>query len=243
MAVDRAAIVRNVYDSLGARSFGPFTRRQWSADTTIAQLPYDTAAAARTLDSLGWTRGADGVRARGGRRLAFTITVMATNRSRPRAAELLQQQLARAGVETKIELLDGRAFGDRLSSHVFDAALFSWNTSPSPSGLTQTWKSDAYRPKSPFNAGAYANPLFDAEVDSGLGALDARAARAHLRVAYQTAVDDPPAIWLYEPALPAAVNRRLVTGAWKADAWWQSIPQWDVTGPPRRVAGGRTTTP
>ncbi|HVZ47815.1 MAG TPA: peptide ABC transporter substrate-binding protein, partial [Gemmatimonadaceae bacterium] len=150
MAVDRAAIVRNVYDSLGARSFGPFTRRQWSADTTIAELPYDTTAAARTLDSLGWTRGADGVRARGGMRLAFTITVMATNRSRPRAAELVQQQLARAGVEAKIDLLDGRAFGDRLASHAFDAALFSWSTSPSPSGLTQTWKSDAYRPKSPF---------------------------------------------------------------------------------------------
>lgn len=241
MALDRAAIVRNVYDSLALPSLGPFTRRQWAADTTVTQLAYDTVAAAHMLDSLGWKRGPDGVRVHGGRRFAFTITVMATNRARPRIAELMQQGFARIGIEAKIEPLDGQAFGSRLNAHKFDAALFSWGTTPSPSGIRQTWTSAAYTVGSPYNAGGYANPVFDAQVDSGLTALDAPAARAHLRIAYQTAIDDPPAIWLYEPALPAAVSRRLVTGTWKPDAWWQSIAGWNVTGPARSRAAAATT--
>lgn len=233
MALDRASIVRNVYDTLGAPLLGPFVRRQWSADTTIAQLPYDTIAAARLLDSLGWKRGATGVRARRGERLAFTIMVAATNRARVRVAELVQRQLSLVGVAVQLEPLDGRAFGGRLSAHQFDAALFSFTATPSPSGLRQSWTSGAYAMGSAYNAGGYANPAFDAEVDSGLGALDMRAARAHLRIAYEIAVQDPPAIWLYEPELPAAVNSRVVTGPWNADAWWQSIRNWDVTGPAR----------
>lgn len=236
MALDRPAIVRNVYDSLASVSLGPFTRLQWSADTTLPQLPFDTAAAGRTLDALGWTRGADGVRTRGGHGLAFTITVMATNQQRTRIAELVQQAYSRIGVEAKVETLDGKAFTDRLRTHKFDAALFSLSTSPSPSGLRQTWTSAAFRPGNVYNAGGYHNATFDAEVDSGLNALDVRSARAHLRGAFQEVIDDPPAVWLYEPALPAAVSSRLVTTHWNPDAWWQSIPSWDVSGPARSGA-------
>ncbi|HEX4931532.1 MAG TPA: ABC transporter substrate-binding protein, partial [Gemmatimonadaceae bacterium] len=45
MAVDRRAIVQNVFDTLAYVGAGPFVRAQWTADTTIAALPYDTAGA------------------------------------------------------------------------------------------------------------------------------------------------------------------------------------------------------
>jgi ABC-type transport system substrate-binding protein len=93
-----------------------------------------------------------------------------------------------------------------------------------------------------YNPGGYANPAFDAAVDSGLAALDVRTARAYLRRAFQAVIDDPPAIWLYEPRLPAAVNARLVVAELRPDAWWQSIRAWTVTGPPR-PAGAPATTP
>lgn len=244
MAADRPVAVRAAYDTLAFAGLGPFTRLQWVADTTLAQLPFDTAAAARTLDSLGWRRGADGIRARNGRRLAFSIVVSSSSRPRVRMAELLQQQMAQAGAEVKIDAVDPQAFRSRITAHQFDAALFSWGTTPSPSGLRQSWTSAGFHAGSPFNAGGYANPVFDAAVDSGLNAPDTRTAKAYLRRAFQVAIDDPPAIWLYEPRLPAAANARLVIASLPPDAWWQSIRAWDVTGPPRRrPAGAPATTP
>lgn len=242
MVADRAALVRAAYDTLAFIGLGPFTRLQWAADTTLTQLPHDTAAADRMLDSLGWRRGADGIRVRNGRRLSFSIAVSSSSRTRVRMAELLQQQMAQAGVEVKIDPVDPLAFRSRITAHQFDAALFSWNTTPSPSGLRQSWTSAGFHAGSPFNAGGYANPVFDAAVDSGLNAPDARAAKAYLRRAFQTAIDDPPAIWLYEPRLPAAANARLAIGSLPPDAWWQSVRTWDVTGPPRRRPSGAPTT-
>jgi len=238
MAVDRAALVRNVHDSLGVPGAGPFSRSQWSADTTLRHLAYDTAAAARLLDSLGWHRGPDGTRVRGGRPLAFSIALSNTSRPRVRYAELLQQAFASAGAKVTVDATDMQAFRDKLVSRKFDAVLFSWTATPSPSSARQTWSSRAFAKGSIANAGGWANAVFDAQLDSGLAAMDPVRARAHFSRAYQAALDDAPAIWMYEPMVVAAASRRLVTGPFRPDAWWASVRSWDVTGP-RRSGGGK----
>jgi peptide/nickel transport system substrate-binding protein len=53
-------------------------------------------------------------------------------------------------------------------------------------------------------------------------------ARAHYRAAYQTIVDDAPAIWLFEPPNLAGVNARLQIGTIRPDAWWLSLPNWSI---------------
>lgn len=241
MAVDRPTLVRIVHDSLARPALGPFSRSQWTADTTLRQLAFDPAAAERELDALGWLRSSDGVRARRGRRLEFAV-VTTPSKARVRYAELIQQALARIGVAMSINPVDGGAFRDAVSAHKFDAALFSWRSTPSPSGTRQTWGSRSFAPGSPFNAGGYLNPTFDSEVARGLAAMSPTQARAHFRAAYQAAVDDPPAIWLYDPLNTAAASERLLTGTFQPDAWWQSISSWDVTGP-RRPRRGAPATP
>ena len=239
MAVNRPAIVRNVLDSLARPALGPFTRAQWTADTTLRQLAYDTAAAAKTLDSLGWRRGPDGTRARNGKPLGFTLTVMSSSRPLMRTAELLQQAWTAAGVKVTLDPLDPRALAERLGGWQFDAATLTWNASPSPSGLRQTWGSASHRKGSPYNAGGWANAAFDAQVDSGLADRSLAGAKAHFAKAYQFAVDEAPALWLYEPALVLGKSRRLVTGPIQPDAWWQSVRNWKVTGPRRGGAPAR----
>jgi peptide/nickel transport system substrate-binding protein len=243
MAVDRAALVRNVHDSLGRPGLGPFSRSQWSADTTLRQITYDTAAAARLLDSLGWRRRPDGTRANGGQALAFSLVVSSSSRPRMRYAELLQQAFAKVGAKVEVDAVDMQAFVERITTHKFDAVLFAWTATPSPTGARQTWGSQAFKPGSPYNAGGWTNAVFDAQIDSALASMDVAAARAHFRVAYQAAVDDAPAIWLYEPMVVAGASRRLLTGPIRPDAWWASIRSWDVTGPPRRSAASSAKKP
>ncbi|CAA9298480.1 MAG: ABC transporter, substrate-binding protein (cluster 5, nickel/peptides/opines) [uncultured Gemmatimonadaceae bacterium] len=228
-ALDRQAMVRNVFDSLAYPALGPFTRAQSSADTALAQIAFDPAAAARALDSLGWRDSdADGVRDRGGRPLRFTILAPVQSAPRIKYATLIQEQLRKVGVAASVEQLDFNAFLERLRRGDFDAAIGLWHTDPSAGTIRQMWGSDAVREKKGSNYGSYTSAAFDAAVDSATATFDAAAARAHFRRAYATIVADAPAVWLYEPRPTAGVHRRVRVVGMRADAWWAELPDWSV---------------
>ena len=227
MALDRQLLVRSVFDSLGRVGLGPFVRAQWSADTTLTQIPFDRQGAMRLLDSLGWRTGADGVRARNGRPLAFTLILPTSSQPRQSFAVLMQEQWRSAGVKVDIERLDNKAWTERSQQHLFDASMGGWGATPTPSGVAQTWTSSATS-KGGLNWGRYQNTSFDALVDSAVTAPTQADAKAHYRAAYQIIVDDAPAIWLYEPPSLALVNTRLQLGTIRPDAWWMGIPSWSI---------------
>jgi peptide/nickel transport system substrate-binding protein len=229
-ALDRHLMVRSVFDTLAHVALGPFVRAEWTNDTTLAQLQFDRGAAMRALDSLGWRTGADGVRVKNGQRLEFTVLRPSSSKSRELFAVLIQEQLRQVGARMNIEALDFNAFITRASKRSFDALMDGLHTGPSPGGVRESWSSAGSRSGTGPNYGGYMSPVFDAQVDSALAAMDARVARAHYRSAYQTIIDDAPAIWLFEPVAVAGVSRRLNVGALRADGWWLGVPGWTVVG-------------
>lgn len=227
MAIDRQRLVHSVFDTLGRVGLGPFVRAQWSADTTIKQIAFDEKGAARLLDSLGWRMGADSVRMRNGRPLAFTLLVPTVSKPRLAMSVLIQEQLRLAGVKVSIEKIDGQAQNDRAQKHLFDASMGGWISTPSPGGVSQTWTRSAARGTA-LNWGRYESAAFDAQVDSAMTARGGAAAKAHYRAAYQIIVDDAPAVWLYEPPIFAGASPLLHTGTMRQDAWWMGIPSWTM---------------
>jgi len=229
MALDRDLLVRSIFGARGRVSLGPFVRAVWAADTTVAQLPFDRTGATRLLDSLGWRTGSDGIRARAGRKLAFTLLVPSQIATRTRMAVLIQEQLRLAGVQVKVEKIDINAMIDREAKHDFDAVMAGLTATPSPGGVKQTWISSASTGGG-LNYGNYHSAAFDAAVDSATSAASLTAAKAHYRTANQIIVNDAPAIWLYEPPVLAGASTRLQIGAVRPDAWWMDIPSWTVSG-------------
>jgi peptide/nickel transport system substrate-binding protein len=230
MAVDRGAVVRAIFDTLAFVSHGPFVRAQFTADTTLAQLPTNAAMAGALLDSLGWRRGADGVRRKGGRRLTFTALIPGTSRNRERAAVLMQEQLRLVGVDMQIERAENRTFTQKRIDGAFDMVFGGWLTTPSPRGIRGTWGSVAHGGGwGALNDGRYENREFDAAVDAGLAALNMTDARAHFRRAYRIILDDAPALFLYEPRTLSLVHRRFVTPTWRPEAWWRTLEDWSVS--------------
>lgn len=228
MAVDRATLVRSVFDSLARPAIGPFSRTQWTADTTVTGIAFDQRRAAELLDSLGWRVGKDGTfRERHGRALAFSILVPASSRTRQASAVLLQAQFKSVGARVTLEQVDFNAFLEKMHRGDFDALMGGVRTTPSPRGVRDLWGSPAPG-RGANNWGRWSNASFDTQVDSALAATSASALRAHFRAAYQAAIDDAPAIWLYEPRMFAGVNRRLSIGALRPDAWWSGVADWSI---------------
>lgn len=229
MAVNRQAMVQNVFDTLALVGIGPLARALMLADTTVAQLPFDSARAAALLDSLGWrdTDG-DGVRQRGGNALRFTLLVPGSSRSRVRMAVLLQEQLRRIGAQVNLEQLEYAAFVDRGRRGRFDAMFGAWRIDVSPHGIRQTWGTSGSRSQSGLNYGSYESTRFDAQVDSALTAHDATAARGYFRRAQETIIADAPAIWMFEPRVTLGLHSRLRVQDIRPDAWWAGLADWSV---------------
>ncbi|MDP1891916.1 MAG: peptide ABC transporter substrate-binding protein [Gemmatimonadaceae bacterium] len=227
-AIDRTTIVRSVFDSLARPAIGPFSRTQWTADTTLTGIAFDPATAARMLDSLGWRdSNRDGVRERGGRPLAFSVLVPASSRPRQAAAVLLQAQFKAVGVGMTIEQVDFNAFLDRARRGAFDAMVSGVRTSPSPRGVRDWWSTPGPG-RGANNWGRWSNAEFDAQLDSALASPRVEDARVHFSAAYQAALSDAPAIWLYEPLFFAGTHRRLTVSALRPDAWWSGVADWFI---------------
>jgi peptide/nickel transport system substrate-binding protein len=227
MAVDRRGMLRNVFDTLGRISYGPFPRSLGVADTTIALLPYDVARANALLDSAGWRTTPSGTRQKDGRRLEFGLLVPQSSKARMAYAVLIQQQLRGVGAKVNLEPADYPTVMARLGARAFDATILGLATDPSPSGAKQTWHS-AGAVKGGSNYVSYTSPRFDALLDSAIASFDPAATKAYARRAYQTLVDDAPAIWLYDVLTMAVVHHRLRTPGIRADGYWAGLADWHI---------------
>jgi peptide/nickel transport system substrate-binding protein len=224
MAMDRQAMARNLFDTLGVLGSGPFSRAL--ADTTIQLPPFDRARAAALLDSAGWRAGPDGMRSKNGRPLRIGVMAPTSSTPRMRYAVLIQEQLKSIGVQADNESIDIRAFVDRMfQKQDFDAVLLGLASDPARSAAKQSWSTAAFPPEGQ-NFARYSNRTVDALLDSASSTFDkARADQLYHR-AYQTLVDDAPAVWLYDVLTVAGVHRRIRMEGLRPDGWWVGLADW-----------------
>jgi peptide/nickel transport system substrate-binding protein len=225
MAVDRRAMLRNVFDTIGKPLYGPFPSAMAVADTTIPQLPYDTLKARALLDSAGWRVGPDGIRSKNGRRLEFSISTPNSSAWRKQYAVLLQEAFRRVGASARIDESDLASWSAKQDARAFDGNMGSYATDPSVSGFKQSW-STAGIAKNGSNFGSYSNPTFDALLDSATSTFDPTRAKAYARRAVETMNEDAPAIWLYEPPTIAGIHKRIRTAHLRADGFWAGMADW-----------------
>ncbi|MGV9674490.1 ABC transporter family substrate-binding protein [Nocardia sp. NPDC003482] len=131
---------------------------------------FDPDAAARELDALGWTRQGDR-RFKDGRKLVIR-DVMYNNDIWVKVAQLIQQNLARVGIELTIDARPGQnIFSDVFIPGDFDLAQFQWQGDAFPlSGLPQIY---AYHPDDEQgNFGRIGSPELNDLIDRTLSELD-----------------------------------------------------------------------
>ncbi len=231
LATDREQMLRSVFGPYAKLPPAPIPQAWtplWFADLPVP--PFDTAGAARLLAGRGWRDAdGDGVRERGGRRLAFAIALPGTSGMRRQYARLLQEQLRAVGVDVTIEEMDPPALQAALRGGTYDAALQTWVTDPSPSsGFPDMWRSDGA-----VNFGRYRSPALDAALARAEHATSADEAARAWRTAFETLAHDAPAIVLNAPDNVAAVHRRFADVRLRPDSYWAWVRTWRV--PPDRL--------
>ncbi|BDT95305.1 ABC transporter substrate-binding protein [Nocardia sputorum] len=121
-AIDRKQLV----DTVLGPQFKPATSTL--ASTTpgytdlSARLAYDPAKARTILDQAGWVPGADGIRAKNGERLSFSVLFSQVFAGNQAILELVQQQLRQVGVELKLDLVSVAETTARQNSKDFDTS-------------------------------------------------------------------------------------------------------------------------
>lgn len=225
MAVDRRAMLKNVFGAYGAPAYGPFPHALPVADTTLPQLPYDTARARALLDSAGWLAGSDGVRTKNGQRLEFGITTPVSSAARKQYSVLLQEAFKRVGAVARIDESDNAGFMARNGDRSFDSIIELYGTDPSPSGFKQSWTTGGLG-KDGSNFPSYSNPAVDALLDSATLTFDPARTRAYARRAFEMIIEDAPGIWLYEPPTVAGAHKRIHTTTMRADGYWSGMADW-----------------
>ncbi|CAN5511957.1 peptide-binding protein [soil metagenome] len=225
MATDRRAMLKNAFDTVGQLLYGPFPHTSPVADTTLPQIGYDTTKAKALLDSAGWTPGPDGVRVKNARRLEFAISVPNSSASRKQYATLLQDAFRRVGASATLDFSDYPTYMTKLSTHAFDAQLGNYAPDPGVSGFKQSWSTSGIA-KDGGNYGSYSNPLVDAMLDSATSAFDPARTKSYARRAFETIIEDAPAIWLYEPPTVMGISKRVHTTTLRADGYWSGMADW-----------------
>ena len=229
MGLDRNKLVRSQFDSLAIVSTGPMTRAQPLADSTIRTIAYDSAGAARLLDSLGWTLPAGKtVRERRGQPLKFAVLVPTVSANRMALIVAIQESLRKIGMEVVVDAVDGNTFVGRLGARDFDVVFDGRHVEPSVSGLRAFWSVASARDANGLNYGNYENPRFDAHLDSALAARDLASARPHAKQAFETIVADVPAVWLYETRTAMVMHKRIRPAHLVSTAWWAGLADWSI---------------
>jgi len=135
LGLDRDAIISKIDNGLYIRDESvvvPASR--FYLDLPL--VPFDLAKANALLDSDGWVRGPDGVRAKGGRRLELDVATAVGSHDTDEEIELIRGWWKQLGVSLVVKhYLDSLFFapladGGIIYGGKFDVVLFAWSGDP-----------------------------------------------------------------------------------------------------------------
>jgi len=228
-AIDRELIVRTILDGLVTTVNGPIQPLSWAYEPNVAKYDFDPARARVLLDEAGWKPGTDGVRAKDGKPLAFTLITQSGFAIRENVAQTIQKQFKDVGVNAQVKLVDGTSISTVWFSGDFDAMLHWWQQPADPE-ITLFFASDRTPP-----AGRNINYLQDEALTRLLyasdRAIDQARRRDLLQQAQRRVAELVPELILYNTskidAVPASMKHFRGNPTNTGPFW--NVHEWEIS--------------
>jgi len=199
LAIDKEEIIDLLFFSHGTVCHGPFMPGSDVYPKDFIPTHYDPAKAKRLLAEAGYDEKHP---------LRFEVVTNSGNQTRVYAAQIMQYQLAKAGIEMKIRTMEWQAFLNTVvMPHRFEAVLMGWSLSLIPDAYS-IWHSDGDK-QGGFNFIGYHNPEVDQLILQAEHTVDPEAFAALYRRLFKMIAGDYPYIFLYIPNSITAVNRQI----------------------------------
>jgi peptide/nickel transport system substrate-binding protein len=176
LAMNKQPIIDAIYYGLPTTTESFLPAQSWAFAPDLPKQVHDPAKANQILDAAGWVRGGDGIRAKGGTRLAFTNSTTAGNQVREQAQQLLMQDWKAIGAEMTIRNMPAAViWGDYFRLSKFDSVMVgvTFGIGPDPD-VTDRFSSKFIPAKggSGRNTTQYANPKMDDLLTKGIAEFD-----------------------------------------------------------------------
>ncbi|HEV2014252.1 MAG TPA: ABC transporter substrate-binding protein [Candidatus Dormibacteraeota bacterium] len=209
MAIDRAAIIRDVLGGQAVPDDGPIPRSiSWAYDSAAQQPAYDPAAAGKLLDGAGWAL-VNGIRTQGSVSLSFGLTVSSDVAPYERVAQKVADQLAQVGIVAEVRpVTTASLIHDFLNPRTFDMTLTAFDNGPDPDVYT-FWHSSQAHPGGFNFSGMKKNVFIDGDLEDGRTTLDLTARAKAYATFQEDFAKEIPAVFLYSPRYVMAISRRI----------------------------------
>lgn len=213
-ATDRQALVDRLLYGLSTVAVGTIPPSSWAHQPERITLtyPFDPPRAEALLEAAGWTRGADGIRAKGGQRLAFTLIADNFSRAQVGYGLALPEMWRAVGVEATPSVESTGVYSERMQASEFEAAVGSFAQLSVDPDQTQFWGTGGFN-----NNFGYSNPAVDALLKQGLVTLDLEERKRIYADLQNQLLQDVPAMITDFPQDVWGINTRLqncVPAAW-----------------------------
>jgi peptide/nickel transport system substrate-binding protein len=218
-AIRRADIVRIVYHGHARVAVGPVSvaNHFWLNPALQPSSGLDTTALAQ-LQRAGFRRSGSALVDSAGHKVEFSMISNAGNKLHERTLALIQQDLARLGIQLNVVTLDFPSLIERISrSFNYESVLMSWtNIDLDPSGQMNVWLSSAanhqWNPNQKTPATAW-----EAEVDQLMlaqnASQDPNQRKAYFEKVQQIVAEQAPMLFLVNPNALSAVGPNLKNAA------------------------------
>jgi peptide/nickel transport system substrate-binding protein len=236
-AIDRGRVLRLAADGRGTVADEFVPQGSWAYVKDVTRYPFSTDGAAALLDQADWKdHDGDGVRDKGGQKLAFTIST-SDEPARTAAATEIQRDLNAVGMSVTVKSMPfGQLVDSVARQRSFDALLVEIAVSGDPDPYTFFHSTEVNDPGHNFSG--FSTLPIDRNLEAARRTFDEAARRELYAPVFQAISREVPVVFLYFSDYLYAQSR-LVQGQRIApltdprERFW-NVEDWYVRTAPKR---------
>lgn len=229
LAIDKRLLVHEATYDTTVPATEDLPSFMWAFDPKAGTTARDLPAANALLERAGWSRTADGIRFKDGKRLTMGLAYRTDSITDRNRGVLIASMLKDAGIDVELKgyttsLLYGPPGAGILADGKFEAALQTWYAGSDPDDSTQL-TCDQLAPKG-FNWARYCNAEMDAAQRDALSHYDRPTRKRAYAKIEELLARDAPFVYLWWPRQIEAVNTDFrefrpngIVESWNAWEW------------------------
>ncbi len=199
LAINRQELVDILFFGHGKICNGPFLPGSFAYNEKVKTTQQNIPEAKKLLKQLGFDKNNP---------FTFEIVTNTGNDTRINAAQILQYQLAKAGIKMKIRVMEWQAYLNTIvHPRNYEAILLGWSLSLMPDAYP-LWHSKSDKIGS-FNLVGYSNPEVDELIEKASLTINREKLSKTYKKIFKKITDDIPYLFLYIPNSISVVNNKI----------------------------------